>query len=306
MRPSRALFATLGLMTLAALPAPAVTMDGRLDPDYLAPLAVQTSQTNLPDATAGRIGATNGSELDAAYAYVDGNVLRVFIAGNLWCEGNPVDYGLHFSTLHLFVDTGHGGQNTVGGFSFNYLTPPNGLTFDAGFTPGWWFGCTGSLANYYDPTSTYTLYAWSTTLPPPAGGDVVPLGSTGAGGPGTLVGGTNPGGVQLAIDNSNVAGVSYGCAASSGAGVTTGIEWAIPLSAIGNPGECFRLSAVLTWGGSYMTDQVLGPVPPGTCTYGPASGVNFAALAGNQYFTVCPAGVPVRTSTWGALKSVYR
>jgi hypothetical protein len=308
MRTPRLLFAAVpGLLACTALLASAATLDGRLDPDYGAPLSVQASQTLLPDATAGRIGPTNGAELDAAYAFIADNTLHVFIAGNLWCEGNAVDYGLHYSVLQLFLDTGTGGENPVSGFSgYHYVAPPGGLTFDTGFSPGWWFGCAGLLADPYDPSSTYKLRAFTSPLPSPSGGTVVDLGSAGAGGPGSLTGGTNPEGVQLAVDNSNVGGVTHGCDASSGAGVTTGIEWAIPLSAIGNPTGCLRVSALLTWGGSFVVNQVLAPVPPGTCTWSAGPGVDFAGIAGNQFVQVCPEGVPARTSTWGALKSAYR
>jgi len=51
---------------------------------------------------------------------------------------------------------------------------------------------------------------------------------------------------------------------------------------------------------------VLGPLPPGTCDLGPASGVNFAAIAGDQYVTICPAATPARASSWGSLKTIYR
>ena len=57
---------------------------------------------------------------------------------------------------------------------------------------------------------------------------------------------------------------------------------------------------------SQLFNQVLGPLPPGTCNLGAASGVNFANIAGNQFFEVCPAATPVMHSSWGALKSIYR
>jgi len=55
-----------------------------------------------------------------------------------------------------------------------------------------------------------------------------------------------------------------------------------------------------------VANQVLGPVPPGTCNLGAPSGVNFADIAGNQYFTACSAVTPALRATWGRLKSTYR
>jgi hypothetical protein len=296
------LTAALVLLASAATVALAVTIDGQLDPEYGTPIAVQTSQTVFPDATSGRLGPANGGEIDAMHAYIADNALHVFVAGNMWTEGNPVDYGLFFTSLHLFVDTGAGGQNTISAFMPSGLIPPNGLQLDAGFAPGYWFGCYGTLANYYDPSSAYTLNAWGAVLLPAGSASSTLLGRTGPGGPGTLAGGANPDGILLAIDNTNVGGVTQGCGAASGAGVTTGVEWSIPLSAIGNPAGCVNICALLARSGSLVSSQVLPPLPANACN----SITDFTAYEGNQYIQVCPSGVPVRTSTWGALKSAYR
>jgi hypothetical protein len=58
--------------------------------------------------------------------------------------------------------------------------------------------------------------------------------------------------------------------------------------------------------GGSIGNQVLGPVPPGTCDLGAFSSVNFAGVSGDQFFTVCPLSTPVAPGTWGRLKSVYR
>jgi hypothetical protein len=59
---------TLPLVVLALAAAPpssaAVAVDGRLDPDYGAPLAVQSTQTNVVDNTLGLIDGSSGFELD--------------------------------------------------------------------------------------------------------------------------------------------------------------------------------------------------------------------------------------------------
>lgn len=71
------------------------------------------------------------------------------------------------------------------------------------------------------------------------------LGRTGGGGPGPLSGGTNPFGVLCSIYQTNRAGVTAGCVGSSGTSVTTGIEWAIPLAALGNPSGPIRICALI-------------------------------------------------------------
>ncbi len=127
------------------------------------------------------------------------------------------------------------------------------------------------------------------------------------GAPGTLSGGTNPFGIQATIDNSNTGGVPAGCLAGTGGGVGTGVELAIPLAAIGNPGDCLTVSAIaFNPATSTTNNQVLGPVPPGTCSLGAPSAVNLASIPGDQFFSFCPGATPVRRSTWGWVKAVYR
>ena len=79
-------------------------------------------------------------------------------------------------------------------------------------------------------------------------------------------------------------------------------------TAIGSPTSCIKVCTfVSNDGGSMVLNQVLGPLPPGTCDLGAASGVDFSAIAGSQYFTVCSQiAVPARAASWGRLKLVYR
>ena len=299
------------LLPRTAQPA-AVTIDGTLDPDYGVALSTQTNGTaGWPDASLGLVGGSNGYELDQAYGFVSDGTLHLFLAGNLLCQGNPVDYGIFTYNLYLFIDSGAGGQNRMrsdnADLDYGALNRMAGLTFDAGFEPDYWLGCRGYLDNYYDPTSLYTLHAWRAELLTGGGGGGYLLGTTGAGGPGTLSGGTNPDGIQVTIDNRNTAGVTAGCGASSGAGATTGVEWAIPLATIGNPSGCVRVCAVVATSAAYsFLPQVLGPLPPGSCALGAPSGVDFNSYAGEQFFTVCGENTPARTSSWGRLKTLYR
>jgi hypothetical protein len=302
----------LGLLLPRAAQSAAVPIDGTLDPAYGVALSTQTNATvGWPDASLGLVGGSNGYELDQAYAFISGGTLHLFLSGNLLCQGNPVDYGIFTYNLYLFIDSRAGGQNRLradnADLDYGALNRMAGLTFDAGFEPDYWLACRGYLDNYYDPTSRYTLYAWQSELLTGGSGGGSLLGTTGAGGPGALSGGTNPDGIQVTIDNRNLAGVTSGCGASSGAGVTTGVEWAIPLAAIGNPSGCLRVCAVVASSAAYtFLPQVLGPLPPGTCTLGAPSGIDFNNYAGEQSFTVCDPGTPARSATWGRVKALYR
>jgi len=306
-----ALLAVGLLLPRAAQPA-AVPVDGTLDPEYGAALSTQTNGTVWwPDASLALVGGSNGYELDQAHGFVSNGTLHLFFSGNLLCQGNPVDYGIFTYNLYLFIDSRAGGQNRMradnADLDYGSLNRMAGLTFDAGFEPDYWLACRGYLDNYYDPTSLYTLFAWRAELLAGGGGGGALLGTTGAAGPGTLSGGTNPDGIQVTIDNRNTAGVTAGCGASSGAGATTGVEWAIPLAAIGSPTGCVGVCAVVATSAAYtFLPQVLGPLPAGTCALGAPSGIDFNSYAGNQFFTVCGGNVPVRVSSWGRLKTRYR
>src|SRR6267142_516154 len=77
------------LLAFTALAAPAsrataaVTVDGRLDPDYGDPISVQTTLTQVGDNTVSRVDGSSGSELDQAYAFISDGVLHLLIAGNM-------------------------------------------------------------------------------------------------------------------------------------------------------------------------------------------------------------------------------
>jgi hypothetical protein len=293
----------VGLLVLASAGAAhAQTIDGTLDAQYGAAVSTQTTQTQFGDANLGQVGFANGSELDIAYGTIQGTTLYLFLGGNL--ESN-------FNKLDIFIDCIGGGQNRVRGdnpdVDFNGLNrmgddgSGNGLTFDTGFEADFWLSVTGGDAGGYQMFANYA------ELPTGGGGSGGYLGQTGAVSDGTLSGGNNPHNIRVTIDNSNVAGVSGGCEASSGAGVTTGVEFAIPLSALGNTTGCIRVSAFVNGSGhDFLSNQVLGPLAPGTCNLGEPRNVNFNQHAGDQHFTVCDHPTPVNTSSWGRLKAIYR
>jgi hypothetical protein len=192
--------------------------------------------------------------------------------------------------LDLFFDSAAGGQNQLNGLGTGY--PLNGMTLETGFTADYWLEFWGK-----GDQNAVNWWAARGVVDSPGSGTLTTLGLGPAGGPGTLVGGTNPFGIKVTIDNRNTAGVPFGCDAGSGAGATRGIEWEIPLAAIGSPAACFRLMAIVRDGdnvSSPVSNSVLAPVPAGTCPMGAAQFVNFSAIAGDQSFQVCtsPIGVP--------------
>jgi hypothetical protein len=293
----------VALLAAAVMPsaARAITVDGTLDPSYSL-LSVQTTQTVAGDDSQGLADFGVGSELDAAYGAIENDVLYLFFAGNLEdaiCGVNPCTDS---DILEVFIDSQDGGQNTLlspspAGFALA------GLTFDSDFAPDY-------TLEYFDVGAldhNFLRRAYYAELRTGGGGASYFLGSgPNAGAPGTLSGGTNPFGILATIDNRNTAGVTAGCGAASGAGVTTGVELAIPLAALGSPTGCIKVSAFVCEASAAVTNQSLGSLPVGTCFLGAPASVNFAALAGEQFFTICSGATATRATTWGLLKTIYR
>jgi hypothetical protein len=274
-----------------------VAVDGRLEHDYGAALSVQTTQTTYDASSAGPDFAS-ASELDQAFGFVSDGALHLFIAGNLLIGANPIEPGTFTDHAHVFLDTRDGGQNvlrsdnaSVGFSPFETVNALAGLAFDAGFAPDYWLDLVASGGP--DFGQPFFINAYEAELLAGGGGPGLSLGYTTAGGSSVLSGGTNPHGIAVALDDANTAGVDAGCGAASGAGVTTGIEWSIPLAAIGDPSGCIGLTVFTSDRNARLYNQVLGPLPPGTCMLGPAAGVSFAAIAGAQFFTVCGAAAGV-------------
>jgi hypothetical protein len=302
-----ALIATLVFVHSAVAEA----IDGQIDAGYGAALVTQTTQTGFNhgqitgDNTLNDLILANGSELDQGYAFISGGVLYLFLTGNLAAKYNANETATVGDVLDLFIDSQANGQNALNGLGTG--NPLNGLTLDSGFGADYRLEFEPVLSG-----GTGSLIVWNAgygVLATPGGGTFQSLGTAQAGQSGTLSGGVNPYGVLASIDNHNTAGVTFGCNGSSGAGVSTGVEWAIPLAAIGNPSGCIRFTALIRGIGttnSAMSNQVLASLPVGTCPPGPVGGVNFSSLAGDQFFTICPggAGVPpladVRFALYGA------
>ena len=280
-------------------------VDGVLDPAYGPARTVQSTQTTMKGYPSSEINFCLGRELDGGYAYVADGTLHLLLAGNLslWWTLEGVT---QWKRIDIFIDSKPGGQNRMLGNNptldpFYDLKNMTGLTFDSGFEADYWLSLGSN--NYGYPK----LYAYYAELPSGGGGSGAFLGTTLCGGPGALSGGTNPFGFQATVNDSNTAGVSAGCGAASGANVGTGVEWAIPLAAIGSPLGCIKVCAFVSRADhAIVFNQVLGPLPPGTCDLGAVSAVNFSTIAGDQFFSICDASTPTRGLSWGRLKSIYR
>lgn len=286
-----------GLVLAFASAAMAVTVDGSYDASYGAAVSSQQVQTQFGDANISLNDYANGSELDDAYARIEGGVLYILLSGNL--ESN-------YNKLELFIDSGVGGQNQLRGdnanVDYNGLNRLAGLKFDAAFSPDYYITATGG----YDG-SGYRMFANYAELLAGGSGTGYYLGSNTATTSGAMSGGTNPNGIEITINNSNAAGVGGGCSAASG-GISTGIEFGIPLTALGNPSTgCIKIMAAINGGGhDYFSNQFLGALPAGTCNLGEPSLVDLSSVTGDQYFSICLNAVSARKSTWGAVKSMYR
>ena len=273
-------------MLSAAGGAQAVTLDGSIAGDgYGSAVSVQTVQTQFGD---------NLSELNAAYAQVDSGVLYLTLTGQI--ENN-------FNKLNVFIDSVAGGENTLTADANNGGTNPendnwankhNGMTFDSGFAADYMiimrngnFG--GDRFDIDFATVGGGLGAFE------AAGNVFSGSFTGANAAALPIAG-----IGVAYDNSNAAGVLGGTAAADGSAaqaVQTGIELAIPLSAIGNPNLAdIKISAMVNNSNhDYLSNQFLGGLTPpqsnlgsdGTgAGLGNLAGIDLNNFAGNQYFQI--------------------
>ncbi len=286
----RVLLYGVALLAPVANSSAAPVVDGILDATYGEPLSVQSTQTSLGDY---QYEISPGSELDAAYVLVEDGKLFLFIAGSLNRFYSEFLYPV--AQLHVFVDTRSGGQNSLSDDNSSpqdwvTLQSVAELTFDAEFAPDYWLAVARDAAGFP---------AYFAELPSVGGATGSFLGRGVLGPPGTLVGpgAVNPHGILASFDRSNTGGVDAGCNASSGSGVTSGLEWAVPLAALGDPTGPFRICVLLARPSGLdveISNQLLGPVPPGTCALGPASSVDLDGVPGQQYFVVenTVAGLP--------------
>lgn len=286
-RPLRAAAARLCAAAVAASAAStagaAPVLDGLRDALYGPALAVQSVQTGFGD---------NHSELNAAYARIEGGTLYLMLTGNL---------GSNFNNLNVFIDAVAGGENVLSNSALaGGQNPENagwagkhaGFTFDAGFAADHLL----TLRNGHDGSDRFAIdYAVV------GGGQGNYLTQADAFG-GTLEGSNAlalANGIGVAFDNGNLAGVGGGAGAAdatAAAAVMSGVEIAIPLAALGHPLGPIRVSAMLN--GShhdYLSNQFLGGLPGGTGNLGgdglggftgTVGGIDLNDWAGLQYFEV--------------------
>jgi len=295
------------LLAIPTMTKAAVTIDGTADADYGSAIVTQKIGTSTFKNTETNIDASSGSELDAAYGFISNGVLYLVLAGNL----DTGDLGSNqYDKLHIFFMTGPGGDHTLG---TNYSTAADsgqlnnmgvdgngtsigdpGLTFDTGFAPNYWIGLTvgapGAGPSMYVNYEVVCSNCFGAYL-----GSVTPSNAP----PNNIFVDNQGFGIRAALNNSNTNGVQFdasGCeingAPFNPQNVRTGVELAIPLSAIGSPTGKVSICALFTDEHyASMYNQVLGPLWDGTTGYcqgsfGAASAVDFSALPGTQSFTL--------------------
>lgn len=279
-------FGLVAGISASAVAAPA--LDGTRDAEYGAPLSIQTVQTQFGDAN-----PNGGSELDAGYAVVQGGNLYLMLTGNL--ENN-------FNKLNIFIDAHAGGENVItnntgaggnnpsnDGWAGKYA----GFTFDTGFAADYMM----IVRNGFSGNDRFDI-------------DFTTVGSTSVVlGAGDIFGGSLTGsnasalanGLGVAFDRSNTGGVTGGTGAadqSAAAAVTTGLEFVIPVSAIGNPGpgDIIRISTHINGSNhDYLSNQSLGGFAAGQGNLGgdgnggfngTVGQLNMNNFAGEQFFSI--------------------
>jgi len=266
----------------AAVCAHAQNLNGTLNTGfYGSPLAIQTINTGFGNAAGGNDSA-GGSELDAGYGHISGGTLYLFLAGNVENNGNH---------LNVFVDGGAVGETTLN-TSGGSLGSMNGSVFGPGFQATYAFDMNDYQGTLYN--EEYNLVGGSQV----SGGYVGSLAESSLG----IAAGGFGGSALLYLNNHHASTMgAAGTAlsgATSGVNATTGLEMAIPLSAIGYSGGNIMVLADINGGGdSYLANQFLPGLAVGTGNVGgggpytgPNSGTfNFANTPG-EYFTI--AGVP--------------
>ena len=295
------------LFAIPTITKAAITIDGSAaDAQYGPAIVSQQLGTSTYKNTETNIDAAGGSELDAAYGTISNGVLYLVLAGNMDSGGadateNPYD------KLHIFFMTGPGGDHTLG---TNYNTAADsgqinlmgvggdasdgnpGLTFDTGFAPNYWIGATIGPAGVAP-----TMYVNYEVICSNCFGAYLGNVSPGLGQTNNIFVDTMGFGIRAALNNSNTNGVQMdpsGCyvngAPFNPQNVKTGLELAIPLSAIGSPTGQVSICAFFTDEHyASMYNQVLAPINGGTLewqgSFGSVDAVDFSTLPGTHTFT---------------------
>jgi len=294
------------LLAIPTITKAAIVIDGSADTQYGPPFASQQLGTSTFKNTETNIDAANGSEIDAAYGTISNGVLYLVLAGNL-DSGGVDSTGNAFDKLNIFFMTGPGGDHTLGtnyngaadfghinnmGVGGNNSMDGNpGLTFDTGFAANYWIGVTVGGAGVGP-----TFYVNREVICSNCDGEFLGNANPSNTPPGNIMV-DNVFGVRAALNNSNTNGVQMdlsGCEVNGAPfnpqNVKTGVELAIPLSAIGSPTGKVSVTAFIT-DDQYLTmyNQVLPPINggPSECqgSFGSADAVDFSTLPGTHTFT---------------------
>ncbi len=256
------LLVIIGGLAVSACAQPA-SINGSYDPAFGSPLAVQTDATGF---------GLNYSELDAAYGLIANGNLYLFFPGNLQNNGN---------NINLFI-SGSGGQSTLsaanpGNLGLNNLSVMNGSTFSPGFSAVYALN-----VNNTNKTLTVSQYNLTNNTAADALGSLTESGNI-------VVNGTVDNSVVVGFNNNN----SKTQAANVGTG-STGLELAIPLSLIGNPGGTINVLVGINGNlEAFLSNQFLPGLASGTANLGRAT-FNFGSTAA-EYFTVPVSAAPVLT-----------
>ena len=307
MKSTFAVFAAV-LLAIPTITKAAIVIDGSAtDAQYGAALTSQQLGTSTFKNNETNVDAASGSELDAAYGTISNGVLYLVFAGNL-DSGGADSSANPFDKLQIFFMTGPGGDHTLG---TNYSTSADfgrlnnmgvggngsldgnpGMTFDTGFAANYWIGVTVGGAGV-GPTMYLNREVVCAGCDGQFLGSVVPSNAP----PNNIfVDGTF--GIRAALNNSNTNGVQgdlSGCEVNGAPfnpqNVKTGVELAIPLSAIGSPTGSVTICAFIT-DDTYasMYNQVLAPINGGTLecqsSFGSSDAVDFSTLPGTHTFTL--------------------
>ncbi len=275
--------AVFGVLSSVAWAQP--VLDGSRDGSYSL-RSVQTVETQFGDAN-----PNGGSELDAAWSQIHNGKLYLMLTGNL--ENN-------FNKLNIFFDSKAGGENQLtnnigngGNNSSNdgWAGKYAGFTFDSGFAADYMiilrngnFGGDRFDIDFSSVGNTSVLETAASVF-----------GASLTGSNANALGGV---GIGVAYNRNNVAGVVGGTGAANQAAATavlTGIELAIPLTALGNPTGAIKVSAHINGSNhDYLSNQSLGGFTPpqgnlggdGNGGYnGTVGQLNMNAFEGDQWFT---------------------
>ncbi len=231
----------------------------------------------------------NGSEINAVRAFRTSSSLYLHISGNM--ESN-------FNKLDIFIDCDAAGPNqnplpSTASPGYAGLGAMADSVFDAGFAPDYYLRFTrgdcggGTPCQFLDAVDLDN--AGVTGSQNPFVDTSTPISFVGP----SPFGGT----INAQFDNSNVGGIT-GPGGGDGvdvafvtdpATVTTGVEFSIDLDALGWNGSDDILIGGFLAEGDQMSNQVIGGVPSDTGQIGPADGVDFNTIAGDQYVTLTAA-----------------